>query len=292
MSDDTDNSTSRQHEQLITPLFELTLDSYHKFSHSMNESLYFSEYTIPSSEENSIYIEQQPTPNQRLLNIIRDIRAQRRGVHVFQAFIYNNGYERGLGMNYLERLFSEDGNLPHDNYNLLEQSMLSDLFNEEQYNQGNIIHIDNKEKVSQDFIGRLQRFEAFIQANMVIYEDQFQLFLHEGGALIHEYPILTPLAQDILWVGQRLRSNIQQEHARLLGQIYNEDSGNGDSSTLDTTSETEFEPNSTVDSHPSFNTDPNTSSDLDTNTDSESNTTDHSFNPDLNTGWGSNFYRL
>ena len=109
---------------------------------------------------------------------------------------YNNGYE----ISDISQLFVE-----HE-----QKADMSQTQNISSYFGPNELH------VNPIFINRLEKFQGFLTANLLIFKEDFQFFMDNGNALIKEYPILTPLANDIYFLGCRLNDFIQQNQNLVL----------------------------------------------------------------------------
>ena len=89
--------------------------------------------------------------------------------------VYNNGYSF-LGLSFL---FSEDTDLSQNMSHISLSQNMSHITLSQNISQ----QLENQEEVNPDFINRLEKFQTFLEANMVIFQSQFQLFLDQGGGI-------------------------------------------------------------------------------------------------------------
>ena len=55
-----------------------------------------------------------------------------------------------------------------------------------------------------DFVNRLQKFKAFLEANFLIFKNEFDLFAKQPN-FFTKFPILYPLALDLITLHKRLQ---------------------------------------------------------------------------------------
>ena len=95
--------------------------------------------------------------------------------------------------------------IPFEIYHTGFEISFSHIFEENNstdYSTTNSLH------VNPDFISRLEKFKGFLTANLQIFKNDFQQFVNFGNDLMQDYPVLTPLANDIYHIGCRLEEYI------------------------------------------------------------------------------------